>query len=159
MTVTFLLNGRQVSLEVPPSKRLVDVLREDFHLKWNRPGCYAGVCGTCAVLLNGELAYSCMVPAFAVQDMDVITYEGLEGTQELQDIQSGFEAAGYRPCANCRQRQLLTAYALLVSYTVPEREEIDMFFSNRQCGCTSMSELYKAIEYAINIRRSARHGR
>ena len=67
MTVTFLLNGKQVSLEIPPGKRLVDVLREDFDLKGNRPGCYAGVCGTCAVLLNGELAYSCMVPAFAVQ--------------------------------------------------------------------------------------------
>jgi len=159
MTVSFLLNGEPVSLEVLPHKRLVDVLREDFGLKDSRPGCYAGACGACAVFLDGELAYACMVPAFTVQDMDIVTFEGLADTQELKDIQAGFEAAGYYPCANCRQSRLLTAYALFTAHPVPEREDIDLYFRNQQCNCTSMTDLYNALEQVVTVRRSARHGR
>ncbi|MBN1686261.1 MAG: 2Fe-2S iron-sulfur cluster binding domain-containing protein [Spirochaetales bacterium] len=160
MTVSFLLNGKSVSLDVPPNKRLVDVLREDFHLEGARPGCYAGECGACTVFVNGELTHSCLVPVFAAQDTDIITYEGLADTQEMKYILAGFDAVHYHPCANCRQSRLLTAYALLTTHPVPERREIDAFFSGHRCGCSSMGELYTAIEQAVDMRRrSGRHGR
>ncbi len=158
MTITFTLNGKGVTIETPPVKRLVDILREDFSLTATRAGCYAGACGTCAVFFNGELAYSCMVPAFAVQDADVLTVEGLEGTEEYEDIVAGFESAGYHPCANCRQSRLLTAYALLTSVPVPQREEIDEWFCNHRCGCTSLGDVHRAIEHIVIYRRSRGSG-
>ena len=159
MTVSFLLNGESVNLDVIPNKRLVDILRENFHLKASRPGCYAGVCGACAVFLNGELTYSCLVPIFAVQDSEVVTYEGFEGTEELEEILAGFEAAGYHPCANCRESRALITLALLASTSLPQREDIDAFFGGVQCRCTSMSELYRVIENLVRLRRIGRHGR
>jgi carbon-monoxide dehydrogenase small subunit len=159
MTISFRLNGAAVSLEVIPSKRLIDVLREDFNLQGNRAGCYSGTCGTCAVLIHNELSYSCLVPVFAIQDTDVLTYEGLEGTPEFKDIIDGFEAAEYQPCANCRQSRLLSAYALLSSHPNPERKIINEFLGNHQCGCSSTVGLYDAIEKSVFFRRSRRHAR
>ncbi len=159
MTISFLLNGKAVSLEVPPNKRLIDVLREDFGLKANRAACYSGICGTCAVLFNGELSYSCLIPAFAAQDADVVTYEGLVGTHDFEDIIAGFEAAEYQPCANCGQSRVLSVYALLSSHPVPKREEIIELLGNYRCGCSSMTALYDAIDNTIFFRRSRRHVR
>lgn len=160
MTVSFLLNGKRVTLDVPPSKRLVDVLRENFRLVGTRPGCYAGECGACTVFVNGELAHSCLIPAFAAQDMDILTYEGLANTQELKDIVAGFQAADYHPCANCRQSRLLSVYALLSIHSFPDRAEVEAFVGPQRCGCSSMSELYSAIEQVVTARRrTERHGR
>ncbi len=158
MTVTFTLNGEPVSRDIPPEKRLVDVLREEFSFKEIRPGCYSGACGTCTVFINGELCYSCLVPIFAVQDAEVLTYEGLESSPDFEDVLAGFDAAGCRPCANCRQSYLLSTYALLALHPVPDRDEINDFLGGRHCGCTSMNEIYNAVDQAINFRRFGNHG-
>ena len=159
MTVSFLLNGKTVSVNAVPNKRLIDLLREDFGLVKNRASCYSGVCGTCAVFVNGELSYSCLVPAFAIQDADVITFEALAETPDVEDIVEGFEAAEYRPCANCRQSRILSVYALLISHPAPGREHIIEYLGNHQCGCSSTEGLYDAIEKTVFLRRSRRHGR
>ncbi len=159
MTISFLLNGKAVSLDVPPNKRLIDVLREDFGLWANRAGCYAGTCGTCAVFINSELSYSCLVPVFAIQEADVITFEGLVGRPEFKDIMAGFEAAGYQPCANCRQGRVMSVYALLLLHPVPERADVDEFLGSHQCGCSSMTSLYEAIERSVYFGRTRRHAR
>ncbi|HYB21532.1 MAG TPA: 2Fe-2S iron-sulfur cluster-binding protein, partial [Thermodesulfobacteriota bacterium] len=47
------LNGEAVSLQVRPTKLLVDLLREDLGLTGTKKGCGNGECGACTVLLNG----------------------------------------------------------------------------------------------------------
>jgi carbon-monoxide dehydrogenase small subunit len=60
--VTFRINGEERTMDVPPIKRLLDVLREDLHLTGAKEGCGEGECGSCAVLMNGDLVNSCLVP-------------------------------------------------------------------------------------------------
>jgi hypothetical protein len=57
------VNGRQRSADVPPMKRLLDVLRGDFALTGTEGGCGEGECGACAVLVDGALVSSCLVAA------------------------------------------------------------------------------------------------
>ena len=61
--VRLTINGTAEQVDVPPMKRLLDVLREDLHLTGTKEGCGEGECGACAVLLDGELVNSCLVPA------------------------------------------------------------------------------------------------
>ena len=159
MTVSFLLNGKSESLDLPPNKRLIDVIREDFGYSGNRAGCYTGSCGTCAVFINRELAYSCLVPIFAVQGADIITFEGMKGKQEFDDIIAGFEAAEYQPCSICRQGKVMAVYALLINHAEPEKAYVDEYLSGHRCGCSSMTGLYRAIEQIVRIRRTRRHVR
>ena len=63
VTVQLTVNGEQHRINVPTMKRLLDVLREDLHLTGTKEGCGEGECGACAVLMNGELVNSCLIPA------------------------------------------------------------------------------------------------
>ena len=63
MTVNFILNGKQVSRDLAPEHRLIDVLREDFLLTGTKESCGEGECGACTILLDGEAVHACMVLA------------------------------------------------------------------------------------------------
>lgn len=157
MTITIRLNGKSRSVDVPANKRLVDVLREDFELLSGRAGCYAGTCGTCAVLVDGEIVHACLVPAFAVQESEVVTYEGLADRGELGDILDGFISAGTVPCSNCIQSRALTVYSLLSVHPVPRRDDIVKAIGWQRCSCTDIESLCGAVERIANVRRFRRH--
>ena len=62
MKIKFNLNGKEVEIDTLPTRRLLDVLREDFGLLSVKEGCGEGECGACAVLLDDKLVHSCLVP-------------------------------------------------------------------------------------------------
>ena len=66
-----MLNGRQQTTSAPPTKRLLDVLREDLGLTAVKEGCGEGECGACSVLIDGQLINSCMVPIGTVESRHV----------------------------------------------------------------------------------------
>ena len=94
MTVSFILNGEDVSANVRSIDRLSDVLREAFGLLGLHSDCRCGRCGRCFVLLDGRLVPSCIVPAFSVRGKEVVTIEGFAQTEEYRDVAEGFKAAG-----------------------------------------------------------------
>jgi xanthine dehydrogenase molybdenum-binding subunit len=72
-----IVNGRPVDLDVPESRFLSEVLREDLGLTGTKIGCNEAECGICTVLVNGTPVVSCTYPAFKAQGDNVETIEGL----------------------------------------------------------------------------------
>jgi aerobic-type carbon monoxide dehydrogenase small subunit (CoxS/CutS family) len=62
MTIRFFINGTETTVEGPPMERLLDVLRHQLRLTGTKEGCGEGECGACAVLMDGRLVNSCLVP-------------------------------------------------------------------------------------------------
>ena len=89
MKIAFEINGVETTVDVPPMKRLLDVLREDVRLTGTKEGCGEGECGACAVLLDGELVTSCLVPAVQAEGAEVRTVEGLAPEGALAPIGDG----------------------------------------------------------------------
>src|SRR5579883_2162359 len=101
------VNGTKQRIAVPPMKRLLDVLREDLHLTGTKEGCGEGECGACAVLMNGELVNSCLVPAVQANGAQLCTIEGVSTEGRLDPIQQCFLESGGAQCGICTPGMIL----------------------------------------------------
>ena len=153
ISIGFILNGEDVSVDSAPGKRLTDILRRSFKLSRTKKGCYRGICSSCLVIFNGEIMQSCLIPAFKVQGSEVITIEGFSQTDEYMDFYLGFKEAGLVNCGFCDSGKILAAETLLNRNPRPSREEIISAFEGIKCRCNSLDNLVKGIWAAIEQRQ------
>ena len=156
MIVEFVLNGKKERADSDPACRLVDVLHNSFAMRGTRAGCYAGECGSCVVLVDGELIHSCLTPMFAVRGRTVTTLEGISQTRIYRDLIRSFDDAGIRPCNTCFQGKVLSLYSLLEQFDSPTREQIDEVLLAQRCRCTDHEELVGVVHAVVGERRSRR---
>lgn len=144
--VELTVNGRRVSAAVDGGRRLLDVLRLDMGLAGTKEGCGEGECGTCAVLLDGELVNSCLVPVGQAAGREVITVEGLAADGRLAPVQASFLELGGTQCGMCTPGMLLAAQALLMSGGPSGDADIRAAIAGNLCRCTGYTRIIESIE-------------
>jgi len=150
------VNGRRRAPDVPPMKRLLDVLREDLGLTGTKEGCGEGECGACAVLVDGELVNSCLVPACQADGHAIRTVEGLAGDDgALHPVQQAFWDKGGAQCGICTPGMLLAAVALLERNRRPDEAAIREALAGNLCRCTGYVKIVEAVAAAAARRRRA----
>ena len=145
MEIKFIINNKKLTINVDPSMRLLDVIRNELHLTGTKEGCGEGECGACSVLVNGEPYNSCLTPVINVQDKEILTIEGFRNTKEYRIIADAFADMGGSQCGFCTPGMILVSYALLKKNPHPSEEEIRFALSGNLCRCTG----YQAIVYAV----------
>lgn len=156
MLVRFRLNGRPVEVDVPPGRRLLDLLREDLGLTGTKEGCGEGECGACTVIVDGKPRLACLTLAIQVEGKEVITVEGLSREGKLHPLQEAFvETAGVQ-CGFCTPGFLLAAQALLLENPNPTREEVREWLGGNLCRCTGYEQIVEAVLQAT--RRGGKGG-
>ena len=157
MIISFLLNGKEVSLNTPPERRTSEILREDFGLLSLKGSCYKGECGRCAILLNGDSVLSCLLPVFALRGCEVMTFEGIVKTREYSDLVRGFRDAGYTPCPACEAGRVVSLYSLLDQNPSPGIGDIISVIQGTLCDCGDYSSLIQGVlKAAGDIRKRKR---
>ncbi len=161
MTLSFILNGEDVSAKARSVDRLSDLLRESFGLLGVASDCRCGRCGRCLVFLDGKLVPSCIVPAFGVRGREVVTIEGFSQTDEYQDLAEGFRSSGVETCGFCEPSKIMAAAALLERRPRPTQKEILEQLSAVPCRCSDPVALVRAVQAAADrrARRLYRRGR
>ena len=144
-TIQFTINNHQTIIEAPPMKRLLDVLREDLHLTGAKEGCGEGECGACAVLMNGELVNSCLIPVLQAEGARITTIEGLSINETLHPIQQCFLEEGGAQCGICTPGMILASLHLLEKKPHPSLEEIREGLSGNLCRCTGYMQIFEAV--------------
>lgn len=148
ITIAFNVNGKNVSVETSPNKRLIDMLRDDLGLTSVKEGCGEGECGACTVLFNGNPVTSCCMLAGQADGAEIITLEGLAKDGKLDTIQQAFMEAGAVQCGFCTPGMILSAKALLMKNPHPTKEEIKVAMSGVLCRCTGYVKIQTAVELA-----------
>jgi carbon-monoxide dehydrogenase small subunit len=153
VTYQLTVNRDPVVLEVPGMRRLLDVLREDLGLTGTKEGCGEGECGACSVLIDGELANSCLVPVCQVDGASVVTVEGLATDAGLDSLQQAFLEAGAAQCGMCTPGMLMAARAYLDHGGGPDDAAIRTAIAGNLCRCTGYTKIIEAIELATTAPR------
>ncbi len=150
--VTFTLNGEEVTVDKPLNMRFLDVLRTTLDLTGAKEGCGEGECGACAVLLDGRIVDTCILPLASVAGRDIVTIEGYRTTERFQVLQNAFVKEGAVQCGICIPGMIIAAESLLSENPDPSDDAIRTALSGNLCRCTGYNMIIAA------IRRAAKEG-
>jgi aerobic carbon-monoxide dehydrogenase small subunit len=124
------------------------VLRERLGLPGAKNACEQGECGSCSVLLDGELVCACLVLAAQADGHEVTTVEGLRSPDGLHRVQQAFVDAGAVQCGFCTPGLVVATAALLERDPSPSDDVIREELSGNLCRCTGYAKIFDAVRLA-----------
>ena len=168
--IQFTVNGKLESLQVDPSLRLLDVLREQLRLTGTKEGCGKGECGACTVILDGRTVDACLVMAYQAHGSEIWTIEGLPRMWQrqcgvspsqtlefkegqaciLHPLQQAFVECGSSQCGICMPGMVMSAADLLRRCPDPTEGQIRYGLAGNLCRCTGYVKIFDAVRKAAS---------
>ena len=154
------MNEIEITLEVnreartgraEPRRLLVDFLRENLGLTGTHVGCEQGSCGSCTVMVDGELSRACLMLAVQASGRSIETIEGLARGGELHAIQRAFTRCHSFQCGFCTPGIVMTTVALLAESPTPSEDEIREALGGNLCRCTGYTSIVEGVQLAARL--------
>lgn len=148
--IRFVLNGSVVDVTgQPPTRTLLDWLREERGLKGTKEGCNEGDCGACTVMLTDargtRAVNACILFLPQLHGKAVHSVEGLKGPDgALHPVQSAMVAEHGSQCGFCTPgfiMSMATGHANGVT-------DHDTHLAGNLCRCTGYAPIIRAAEAA-----------
>jgi|ERR1700722_1317677 nicotinate dehydrogenase subunit A len=147
------VNGQYYTVNVDPDTPLLFVLTDDLGLRGPRFGCGMAQCGSCTVIIKGQVVRACVMPVKAVGQEDVITLEGLGAPEKPHPLQQAFIEEGAAQCGFCLSGVILTAKAVLDGKPDASDEEIRIALGGVLCRCFTHTRMLRAIRKYADANR------
>jgi carbon-monoxide dehydrogenase small subunit len=138
-----------------PGESLLDVLRDRLGLLGSKGACEQGECGSCSVLVDGELVCSCLVMAASAVGQPIVTIEGITPRDAPTDVQQAFVDAGAVQCGFCTPGLVMAVHDLLDRVDDPSETEIREELAGNVCRCTGYGRIIDAVQRVAVRRREA----
>ena len=148
MRVRLTVNGERREADVWGGESLLTTLRDRLDLPGSKNACEQGECGSCSILLDGELVCACLVLAAQADGHEVVTVEGLAGEAGLHPVQEAFADAGAVQCGFCTPGLVVAAAELLRRVPVPTDDQVREALSGNLCRCTGYQKILDAVHLA-----------
>ena len=129
---------------------LLSVLRDHIGITGSKGACEEGECGSCSVLLDGNLVCSCLVLAASVTQSSIETIEGLGGAT---DVQQAFVECGAIQCGFCSPGLVMAATNLLDRNPDPDVDDVREALAGNLCRCTGYGRILDAVQVAVDGRK------
>ena len=144
MKIELSINGERHETDVWEGESLLYALRERLGFPGSKNACEQGECGSCSVLLDGQLVCSCLVLAAQAPGHELVTVEGLR----FNRVQEAFVKAGAVQCGFCTPGFVVAATDLLARNPRPSDDEIREALSGNLCRCTGYAKIFDAVRLA-----------
>jgi len=132
---------------------LLYILRNDLGLNGPKYGCGLGECGACAVLMDGAVVRSCVLPLRLAEGRDITTLEGLGAPEAPHPVQQAFIDAQAAQCGYCLNGMILATVALLGRNPNPDDAEVRRALRFHLCRCGTHFEILRAVRLAAERMR------
>jgi len=149
MIVALTINGEVRTMEATGFESLLDVLRDRLDLRGSKDACKQGECGSCSVILDGELVCSCLVMVGDAEGASVTTVEGIGSAGDLHPVQQSFLDHGAAQCGFCTPGLVVAATHLLEHDPVPSTDDVREALSGNICRCTGYGAILRAVEALV----------
>jgi aerobic carbon-monoxide dehydrogenase small subunit len=150
LKISVTVNGERHEAEIWPGESLLFALRERFGLPGSKNACEQGECGSCSVLLDGDLVCACLVLAAQADGHDLVTVEGLGQNGRLHPVQEAFAETGAVQCGFCTPGLIVATVDLLARTREPTDDEIREALSGNLCRCTGYAKIFDAVRLAAS---------
>lgn len=147
-SVTLKVNGASRVISVEPRKTLADAIREDLGLTGTHLGCEHGVCGACTILLDGEVARSCLLFAVQAEGAEITTIEGIGSGDDLHPMQEAFARYHGLQCGFCTPGMILAGIDMLSRNPDPTPQQIREEMGGNICRCTGYQKIVESVQAA-----------
>ena len=148
MKIRLTINGEPREADVWAGESLLAALRDTLELPGSKNACEQGECGSCSVLLDGDLVCACLVLAAQADGHEVTTVEGLRSADGLHRVQQAFVEAGAVQCGFCTPGLVVATAALLERNPTPSDDVIREELSGNLCRCTGYAKIFDAVRLA-----------
>ncbi|WP_431236235.1 (2Fe-2S)-binding protein (plasmid) [Mycolicibacterium psychrotolerans] len=147
--IQFTLNGRTVRVSVDRDETLVTTLRElgEYTV---RESCGVGLCGSCAVRVDGRSVSGCLYWSVLADGCEVVTLSGLSDDPRAVALQDAIGRCGGAQCGYCTPGMVVTALDLVGTGEKHGHDEVCEWMSGNLCRCACYPQLTEAITSAAN---------
>lgn len=149
--LTLKVNGKSRTVEVEDDAPLLYVLRDNLGLNGPKFGCGLGQCGSCTVIINGQVVRSCLTTAKTVQGQAITTLEGLGSSMKPGKLQKAFIDEQAVQCGYCINGMIMTASAFLAKNKNPTDVEIKEALSGNLCRCGTHQRIVAAVRRYLTV--------
>ena len=155
MAITFTINGRVETVDLPPDMPLLWALRDGLNLTGTKYGCGVAACGACTVQVNGQAVRSCQTLIGDIAGAEVLTIEGLGTPEALHAVQAAWIDEQVAQCGYCQSGQIMQAAALLAANPAPSGADIDEAMDGNLCRCGTYPRIRAAVQRAAKTLQEA----
>jgi nicotinate dehydrogenase subunit A len=145
------VNGRPHNIDADPETPLLYVLRGDLKLNAAKFGCGLAQCGACTVIVDGEAAFSCILPIQILEGKNVVTLEGLGNAEKPSPMQQAFLEEQAAQCGYCIPGMMMRAQALLQKNPRASDAEIRAGLQPNLCRCGTHMRILRAVKRAAKM--------
>ncbi|MGQ9844615.1 MAG: (2Fe-2S)-binding protein [Caldisericia bacterium] len=150
ININFILNGVEMSDEVPVNITLLEYLRDYLKLTGTKEGCSKGECGACTVIIDGKTYNSCLILIPEINNKEILTIEGLS-KDDLTILQKSLMEEGAFQCGFCASGIVMSLTNFLSKNKNPKVDEIRESISGNLCRCTGYKKIIDAVKNYVNM--------
>jgi aerobic-type carbon monoxide dehydrogenase small subunit (CoxS/CutS family) len=143
--VSFKLNGKDVTVDVPHEAPLLFVLNNDLDVHGQKFGCGLSQCGSCTVLIDGDPVRSCQAAAQSASGRSVTTLAGLMQDGKPSKLQQAFIDEQAAQCGYCLSGMIMLARALLDRNPTPTESDVKSALNVNLCRCGTHVRIVRAV--------------
>ena len=155
VSVNLRVNAVSYQWQVDAGDTLADLLRERLSLTGCRQTCGIGVCGSCAVMVDGRAVNACLTPGFLLDGAEIVTVEGLDA-EGLHPAQRAFIDEQAFQCSFCTPGFLMSTVAMAQetrpwrgSAAMSQQPDPDAALAGQVCRCGSYREIAAAARRVV----------